>query len=247
MTVPTNKNEVVKLMKGALATLTEVEAIWLGGSRATGTEDDLSDTDLVVVSPVPEPVFAALEASLNQVGLIDRIWKVEGSIWRNFHQKFYTLKGFPPYYYLDIGVFTSLNSGDYREFFNRERHGDAEILLDRSGLLAQAAADPLLEIPRNVRSENQKAQFEILYRTFSKEAVRGKFIDSVLFYNRLIALYVAALRAEFAPQKHDFGLRYLYRDLPENKVLQIETYLKCQDLSSMQQSALEMRTHYLAD
>lgn len=247
MTAPINKNEIVKLMTDCLLPLLEVEALWLGGSRATGTEDDLSDTDLVIISAAPDVVFAALEESLGRFNLIDRTWNVEGSIWRNFRQKFYTLRGFPPYYYLDIGVFTSLVPDDYREFFNRERHGSAEILLDRSGILAQAAADPLLEVLRPSRDQNQKAHFEILYRTFSKEATRGKFIDSVLFYNRLIALYVASLRAEFAPQKHDFGLRYLYRDLPADKVRQIENYLRCQDLESMQRSALEMRTHYLAD
>ncbi len=246
MKTPANKYELVQLMTEALLPLSEVEALWLGGSRATGTEDELSDTDLVVVSAVPKVVFTTLEASLSHFGLIEHIWNVETSIWRNFHQKFYTLKGFPPFYFLDIGVFTSLQSEDYREFFNRERHGNAEILLDRSGILARAAANPLFEELRSSRNDNQRAQFEILYRTFSKEAARGKFIDSFLFYNRLIMFYVASLRAEFTPQKHDFGLRYLYRDLPADRVRQIEGYMKCRDLASMQKSALEMRTLYLA-
>lgn len=225
-----------------------LEGAWFGGSRATQTEDIFSDTDLVVLSSNPEKFFQEFEIFLRESYPIEKVWKVEGSIFKNFSQRFYVITNTPEYFYLDVGVFTSTDSEDFREYFNHERHGCADIIFDRSDILKKAANNPKLEKVDSTLNENSKNQFEIIYRTFLKEALRNKYIDSVHFYQRLVTLYVAKLRRMYAPQKHDFGLRYVYKDLPYEQTKTIEEVLQAmQSLEKMQEKAKWMRSQVAID
>lgn len=240
------KEQIAKVLTEALQSVPEVHAAWLGGSTATGFEDELSDTDIVAVSQNPEIVFQIIEQTLLTVSAITHVWTVEDSIWKTFSQKFYVLTTEPETYYVDAGVFSSLNPADYREFFNLERHGQPAILFDKLRLLEDAAKNPHQEPPAVVNWENWRARFEIMYRTFLKESQRGKYIDSHVFYQRLVMMWVHLLRHFKTPQKHDFGMRYLYRDLSREEVDPIEKYLKVSSLEEMQGYALKIRKKILA-
>lgn len=225
-----------------------LNAAWFGGSRATQTEDIFSDTDLVVLSSNPDKFFQEFEGFLNRSYTIEKVWKVEGSIFKNFHQRFYVITNTPEYFYLDVGVFTSTDTEDFREYFNHKRHGQADIIFDRSDILKKAANNPKLEKIDSRLSENSKSQIEIIYRTFLKESLRNKYIDSVHFYQRLIALYVAKLRRMYTPQKHDFGLRYIYKDFPNEQTKTIEELLQAiQSLDTMRIKAKWMRSQVAID
>ncbi len=239
------REQLVEKLASSLNTVTDVEAIWLGGSRATGTEDVYSDTDLVVVSLDSEAVFSRVEEILRSDYGIEHIWPLHGGLWKNFAQKFYVLSNTPDFYYVDFGVFVTDQAQDLAEFFNQDRHGRAEVLWDKTGILQRASE---LATKENVTlpGVRQKAQFEIVYRTFLKESLRAKYIDAFLFYQRLVALFVNFKRLQHSPQKHDFGLRYLYKDLPTEDSKYIENALKAAvDISSMQKYANEMRQEYL--
>ncbi|MNJ98452.1 hypothetical protein D3C87_162180 [compost metagenome] len=227
-----------------LESLKETEAAWFGGSRATGTEDRLSDTDLVVISAQPEVVFEKIENLLKENFTIEKSWTVETSLWK-CSQKFYILKETPETYFVDISVFSSLDPQDYREFFNVERHGRAEILFDRRGILREAAQAPRYEKPLPVTDASTLGRIEVLYRTFLKEAQREKYIDSMAFFQRLLAVWIQTLRRAYAPQKHDFGLRYATLDLPPTESEKIEKYLKVHDLETMKSYAQEIRNSIL--
>lgn len=239
------RDQLVKKLKLALISTAEADAAWLGGSRATGTEDAYSDTDMVVVSLNPEAVFQQVEEVLQREYGFERIWSLQRGLWKNFVQKFYILSNTPDFYYVDFGIFVTDQAVDLAEFFNQDRHGKAEILWDKSGILQRASEWATTE---KAISPNaiQHAQFETMYRTFLKESLRGKYIDAFWFYQRLVGLFVNLKRSQHRPQKHDFGLRYLYKDLPVRESAKIENFLKAAvDIASMQKCAAEMRQEYL--
>lgn len=230
------ENRLIELSKNS-----PIKGLWFGGSRATGFEDDLSDTDIVGICEKPLEFFNALEKFLKTIGTIDQVWNVEGNPWPHFYQKFYIFKDSFEVYYLDAGVFTSLEPDFYREYFNGERHGKPDIIFDKDGILKRASEmKPHRENPV-VDTNNFLARFEVMYRTFLKEALRGKFIDAHLFYMRLVQLYVQMHRHDEAPQKHDFGMRYVYRDLV-GVGPKIESYLKVTSIEQMMGYAKELRS-----
>ena len=217
-----------------------IKGLWFGGSRATGFEDELSDTDIVGICESPSEFFIALEKYLASIADVDQIWHVEGNPWPQFYQKFYIFKEGAEVYYLDAGVFTSQDPYLYREYFNGARHGKPEIIFDTDGILQRASLmDTHLESP-SLNTANFLARFEVMYRTFLKEALRGKFIDAHVFYMRSVQLYVQVLRYDKAPQKHDFGLRYIYRDLKADAE-NIERYFKVTTIEQMIGNAKEIR------
>lgn len=214
---------------------------WVGGSTATGFEDSLSDFDIVIISENPEHIFRALETVLQKEFGIEKVWNVEESPWKGFHQKFYILSNTPESYYVDAGVFINMDPKDYEEQFNKARHGQPVILFDKKNILDAASKKPKLVNPPNLNKTNYYARFEIMYRTFLKESLRGKYIDSFAFYQRLVQMLVQVLRMEQSPQKYDFGLRYLYRDLKTEDAQFIETALKANDITSLQTQAKLIR------
>ncbi|KYG62157.1 hypothetical protein AZI85_08140 [Bdellovibrio bacteriovorus] len=237
-----DKNKIVHSLVQNLQQSSSAEGAWLGGSTATGFEDDLSDTDIVIISTNPDEIFQTVEDTLKGIATITHIWKVEDSPWKNFAQKFYVLDQTSETYYLDIGVFQSLSSEDYAEHFNVERHGSPQVLFDKKDILKQASQQPRYESSKKIEWSQWIARFEILYRTFLKESLRGKYIDSYTFYQRLVMMWVQLVRRHRTPQKHDFGLRYLYRDLPPTESQYIEKLLQVPDLKSMQVAAAELRS-----
>ncbi|KHD89199.1 MAG: hypothetical protein OM95_05135 [Bdellovibrio sp. ArHS] len=236
-----DKNKIIEALSENLKSSSRAQAAWLGGSTATGYEDSLSDTDIVVISSSPEEIFKIIEASLRQLFPIEHIWNVEDSPWKNFSQKFYVLEQAPSTYYVDAGVFQSLEPADYAEYFNVERHGAPVLLFDKSGILQAAAQSPRYENSKKMDWSQWIARFEILYRTFLKESMRGKYIDSYTFYQRLVMMWVQLLRGQRAPQKHDFGMRYLYRDLPADEAAYIEKLLQVSNIRSMQEAAADLK------
>lgn len=237
-------NQLKKNIENGLIELSQnplIKGLWFGGSRATGFEDTLSDTDIVGICEEPLEFFTALEKYLKTVGSIRQVWNVEGNPWPQFYQKFYIFNDDSEVYYLDAGVFTSQEPDFYREYFNSERHGKPDIIFDKDSILSRASAmEPQRENP-HLNAGNFLARFEVMYRTFLKEALRGKFIDSHVFYMRLVHLYVQMLRQDEASQKHDFGMRYVYRDL-EKSALEIETYIKVTSVEQMMGYAKEIHT-----
>lgn len=76
-----SKSELTQMMQKALEAEENILAAWVGGSSATGAEDDYSDIDLAVICEDQEELL--------KQHVINHIWQVEESVWKNFFQKFY--------------------------------------------------------------------------------------------------------------------------------------------------------------
>jgi predicted nucleotidyltransferase len=229
------KELILTMLTKVLESESFTYSAWLGGSTATAREDELSDTDLVVIADNPELIFQKIDESIKLVSPIKNKWRVEDST--KYHQCFYVLENSSETYYIDICVFSSLQPETYEEYFNKERHGTPFVLFDKKEILKKASLTPKTETPPVLDIENFRGKFEVLYRTFLKEAKRDKHIDAFAFYLKLVSMWVQLERNQFSPQKHDFNFRYLYTDLPPENASFVECLLKVSDLDTMLKNA----------
>lgn len=228
------KQQLIQYLHELLKTNEQIQAAWLGGSDATGKADALSDIDLVMICEDKDFPFILLESSLS----IEQTYIVHDG---PYIQRFYILKDTPSSFYLDVVVFTEMEPTFYQEYFNKGRHGTPLILFDRKDILKEAASVTVEECPV-IDPENELARFEIIFRTFQKEALRGRFLDAFNFYLREITLLTRILRVKYSPQKHDFGgFRYLHNDLPSDEAAFIENMLKVSDLQEMVQNSRSIK------
>jgi predicted nucleotidyltransferase len=239
-TDPAFKTQILEALHQALEKEEKIVSAWVGGSTATGYEDEISDIDIVAICESPELVFQKAESTLLSRWKIQQIWKVEDSIFKGFQQKFYILEKTHETFYVDFGVFVSLSPEDYQEQYNKARHGTPVVLFDKTGILKEASRNPKMVSPPDY-GENFMARFEVLYRTFLKESLRGKFIDSHLFYSRLVLMLIQLMRAQHSPQRFDFGFRYIERDLPAAEAHLINELLRISDLETMQKNAKRIK------
>lgn len=116
----------------ALRSLDAVEAVWEGGSAATGRLDAFSDIDLCIVAAADrtDQVFDAVERALAAVAPIEHTWRVEPPAFRDMAQRFYLLADAPPYFAVDCSV---LAPAGVEQFLERERHGEPLAYFDRAG------------------------------------------------------------------------------------------------------------------
>lgn len=228
-----DKNALIKLLPEIIRHSEVITAAWLGGSDATGRADDLSDIDLVIVSDDDKLPFELLEKNLP---VKQRYIVHDGP----YIQRFYVLEGTQDTFYLDVVVLTDKGLKVYQEYFNQQRHGLPQILFDKNNILREASLSPTIEKPA-LDKENELARFEIMFRTFTKEAMRGKYIDAYNFYLRLVTILIRVLRVKHCPQKHDFGFRYLYVDLPEQEAVDIEKLLQVSNLEMMKNNSLYIK------
>lgn len=228
------KTQIEKKLFENLEKQDNIRAIWLGGAIATQTEDQYSDTDLMLIAPDANEAFRQIEDILNSFFTIEDIYHVEDPL--PFKQKFYTIKNSAPTYYLDIAIFENSSPTFLAEQFFEKRHGKAIIISDKDNLINEAKKIAYEFKFKNVDS-NLLSRFEIFYRTFSREALRNKFIDAYTFYLRLVQIYILIARINYKPFKYDFGMRYLYLDLPKEKVFAVEEFLKITSIEDMQKNA----------
>lgn len=227
------EKEIIEYVKNT----PHISSAWLGGSKATQREDDLSDIDLVLVTSNANKTFDDLEIFLKTLRPIELIHTEKKRL--NYHQRFYVLKDTPETFYLDVCVFESHESKDYAEYFNEKRHGLPYIIKD-DGLLLEASkivSTSAIELEKSLF----KGRSEIYYRTFLKEAIRERYIDAYHFYFGLLQTYVNLLRVRYCPEKHDFSLRYLYIDLDPRHAKIVETSLKVSSLAEMKEKAAKIK------
>lgn len=217
----------------------EITSAWFGGSKATQREDDLSDIDLVLITPDANKAFNDFELFLKTLTPI-RLIHIEKRR-SDYDQRFYVLEGTPETYYLDVCVFQSQEEKDYAEYFNEKRHGSPVIIKD-DGLLLKASqtfSSSKIALDKDLF----KGRSEIYYRTFLKEAQREKYIDAYHFYFGLLQTYVTLLRVKYCPEKHDFSLRYISIDLDKRHGLFLESALKISSLNDMKVKAKEIKSN----
>lgn len=228
---PTRQAQIDAL-RDALTGLPTALAAWEAGSAAFGADDAMSDVDVAVVSADKDAVFAAAEAALERLAPIALRYHVPEPAWHGFSQRFYLLEGASRFHMVDLSV-QPPDSQD--PFLDPARHGRPKVWFDRGTHTVPPASVPAaLEARLRARVPVLAAWFALTQPIVEKEILRGRGIDAVSFYHGLtLRPLVELLRIVHAPARHDFGLRYLLRDLPPDVYGELEPLVFVADLPDL--------------
>lgn len=192
-----------------------VRAAWLGGSDSTGRTDATSDIDLMVIAAPGrvEEAIAAIDAAIAPVCAVRLRYRLPQPTWHGFEQAFYQFEDAPEWLMLDWLV---MEQGGAHPWLEVERHGRALVLFDKDGEMREAHADRgAIDAAVRKKVEDLRVKYRLFRHLAEKMAARGLPADAAYFYQAItLRSVVDLLRAVHCPERHDFGFRYLERDLP---------------------------------
>ncbi|MCP5022720.1 MAG: hypothetical protein GY930_13220 [bacterium] len=191
-------------------------AAWMGGSDATGRTDELSDIDMQILCQdgQVDQTFAVIHAAAESFGPIVHRWRLPEPTWHGHSQELSRVAGAGIFSDLDLVVLQKSAKDRFLEF---ERHGDAQVLFDREGVIGRAPFDRTSHNKKMVRRlTSLRDQFPLCQAIVIKAIRRKLPVEACAAYLRMTLMpMVELLRMRFAPDLFDFGFRYLDRDLPE--------------------------------
>lgn len=211
------RNTIIRHLHERFEARDFILAAWLGGSDSTGRTDEYSDIDfqVIVEEEQVEAAFEVLHEALEELAPIALSRRLPEPAWHGFSQEFLRLANTDPNHFVDFCAIPSSTAPEKR-FLEVERHGEARVLFDRGEWLRVPGLD------RAAHGERLRARFEELRTTFelfgpmiTRSVRRGLSVEAASFYSRFaLQPLVELLRMRHAPERYDFGLRYLDRDLP---------------------------------
>jgi predicted nucleotidyltransferase len=210
--MPTQQDMIIEALTRALEPEPTVFAAWLAGSHAFGESDDLSDIDLQV-DVDDDHVDHTWDLIEGALGELDYRYEMPMPTWHGHRQRFFHVAGTHPLLLLDVIV---KRHSDEWALTEVERHGKPVVLFDKKGVVTTTTLDvDALESTLDDRRRRISGILPLARILVAKEISRGDSTAAIAFYNRLVlASLVEALRIRHCPERHDFGMRYLKRDLP---------------------------------
>jgi predicted nucleotidyltransferase len=227
---------IIEKLLLALEHQESVDAMWLGGSKAFGRNDDLSDLDIVLqVEPaVIDRIFALCRTVLEEVSPVSVEYRLPEPTWHGMSQTFYQLRDAPEHLMIDLCI-RPRGKTDGPQFNEIEIHGNPEILFDKCNCVNPMHID--------MDEQRAKAQAQIpdlrsrylLFRHLPrKEQARGHPVDALNFYNQmLLATLLRLLRIRHTPAQFDWGARYLKHQLPADVYARLEPLYFVRDMKDL--------------
>lgn len=236
MTAPTvGRQEIIDALAQGLEPVPWIRAAWLGGSDGTGRTDEWSDVDLqiLVEDAHKEEAFERVRAVLERLSPIAHSYRFPEPTWHGHSQELLSLRDADDCHFLDLVVM--LASSDDR-LLEPERHGEALVLFDKDGVVKPAPFDRAKHAAKmRERLPVLRELFFLLQNLVKKAVRRGAEPDAVLIYvNRTVAPLVELLRMRHCPDRYDFGLRYLDRDLPPELAAEIRAMMLPSSLEGLE-------------
>ncbi|MES2956884.1 MAG: hypothetical protein V4792_01790 [Pseudomonadota bacterium] len=226
------RTQLVAVLQQSLQGNDAVDAAWEGGSAAFGGDDALSDVDAVAVvaDDAVAAVFGALEAALQALSPITLRYEPPGT--PGFAQRFYQLRDAGEFLVVDLVLMRRSDPLLFREV---ELHGHGRTWFDRRGILVETHLDADHDMAQvRARVPVLAASFAMFQHIVTKERLRGRAVDSLVFYQSMtFRPLVEALRLLHGPQRRIFGPRYLARDLPAEVCRRVEALAFVRDLDDL--------------
>ncbi len=218
------REQVLAAICARLEPLPYTHAMWEGGAVSWGRLDAWSDIDvqLDVDDERVEEAMTEVDGALESVSAIDLKYRMPDDAAGNYIQAFYRLRDASPYLLVDLAV---LRHGATSKFLEPEVHGPPSFHFDKSGVsqlphfdLAAWQASHLGEWLTDIR-----ARFEIFQVMVLKELNRGNLVEAVGYYHAYtLRPLLNALNMRYRPERHNFGVRYVYYELPAEVMARLE-------------------------
>jgi predicted nucleotidyltransferase len=217
------RDDVIGAISRAVEPLGHVHAMWEGGAASSGRLDEWSDIDLYIVvdDDRVQETFGTVEEALRSLSTIKHRYWVGETSFKGVHQAFYRLEDTSEHLLIDLAVLT-LSSPD--KLLEPEVHGPTRFHFNKSGRVAVPALDRDAFAERlSARVERIQERFDMFSSFVTKEMKRGNHLEALDAY-RVVVLnsLVEALRVRHHPLHHDFGMRYIYHELPQEDVERLE-------------------------
>jgi predicted nucleotidyltransferase len=237
-----NRDEVTAAIAEALEQLDYVYAMWEGGAVAFDRADEWSDIDICVSAEddrIKEP-FAAVEQALESIAPIELKYEVKNPTLGEYVQAFYRLEGAGPYLLIDFAVFKHSAKDKLLE---PELHGKARWHFNKDGAVPVPSLDKKAFMEKVSESlENLPKRIDMFAAFIPKEINRGNVVAAVEFYQRfLLGALAQVLRLKHNPARYDFGIRYVYHDLPPDVVRRFQALYVVRDLEDLAEKYEEAR------
>jgi hypothetical protein len=213
------REQITKVVCGALQPFPDVLAGWEGGSVAFNVADEYSDIDLnFLVSDVAEvePLYAAAEAAIILINPVICSHPAPPG-------RYYKFQDGGDYLLLDL-CFLRVEAKDHG--LDTERHGEVLPLFDKADWLSAKHLDVVaLEGARYERFQELRSWFMVSQSFVRKAILRGQHAEALsAYWGYTLRPLAEILRMRYCPERWDFGMRYLDRDLPQS------VYEKLRDL-----------------
>lgn len=228
------RDEIIAALRRAMESCPDALAAYLGGSDATGRTDELSDVDLAVIceDDAKERTFAVIRGTLAALTDLSYEFRMPEPTWHGMSQAFYGLTNTPDWMRVDVCV---MEHSKPTVFTERQRHGDPLVWFDPEGLIVVDDLDMGAHRAK-VRAavENARGMLGLGGPLVRKAVRRGFPAEAASFYHRLVLGQVVILaRALHCPERHDFGARYLDRDVPPAARARLERLSVPRDLDAL--------------
>ena len=229
------RQQLIDHLHAGLTDIGFVRAAWLGGSEASGRSDQWSDIDLVLIVEDGrwQDALGEVRRIAETLGPIAHAWRVPEPAWHGHHQEFIRIQGAEPFHDLDVVV---METGAQGRFLEHERHGEPVVLFDRDGLVKTEPLDREAHAAKlGARLALLREQFPMFQVLLTRALLRGMPAEAAALYQRVtLAPLVELLRMRHAPERYDFGPRYLDRDLPGPLRQTVESLAFPRDLAHLE-------------
>jgi hypothetical protein len=168
-----------------------------------------------------EKTFELVHTILDRLSPTELRYRFPEPTWHGHSQELLRLAGTSPHHFLDFVV---MRKSIEDRLLEPERHGVPIILFDREGLLKPPALDwKAHRAKMEKRLATIRSTFPLLQPLVTRGIHRRHLAESAFAYQVLMMKpLVELLRMRHCPEKFDYSLRYLDRDLPDDLRREIE-------------------------
>lgn len=215
------RQTIISALTARLQEQPTIHALWLEGADASGHTDRFSDIDLWadVDAGYEAQMFDTIRAALRKFGPLITDYAATHPHPR-ISQHFFQIEGVPPFWFVDVCL------QHHGRGFNFRPQDPFFPLFDPYGFLEKARAE------RTAWTEEHKAvttRAKMLQRgrwrsvLVAKELARSHPLEATSYYwDEVLWPLVELLRLRYCPEKQEYGLKHIYRDLPPEAVKELE-------------------------
>jgi hypothetical protein len=247
---PLTREHILTALQQAIEPLPYAHAMWQGGAAAFNRVDEWSDIDLQIDvddERVAE-ACAVVEATLAERAPVALKFELPQPTWHGHYQAFYRFRDASEFLVLDLAV---IKHSHPNKFLEREIHGEALVLFDKSGVVQAPPLDRAAWAAKlQERLATLRVTFELFQSLTTKELHRHNLMEAVAFYHGYsLRPLIELLRMRHSPARYNFHTRYVYYDLPADLVRTLEPMFfprDAEDLRAKREQAARMFAEALA-